>query len=104
MSGTERMTVLLTEPDAAELRAAVAAGEYASTSEALHEAVRLWSDRRQARTDDVEPLRRAWDVGAASPTCGPLSFSDLRREARERLSAARAAGPAPNRESVGSTD
>lgn len=89
MSGAERVTVLLPEAEAAEIRAAVEAGEYGSASEALGEAVRLWSDSRQARADAVERLRRAWDEGVASPTYGPVSFDDLRCEARARLAAAR---------------
>lgn len=37
----ERMTVVFPEPMVAQIRAAVAAGEYASTSEAVRDAVRL---------------------------------------------------------------
>ncbi|MWV24079.1 type II toxin-antitoxin system ParD family antitoxin [Methylobacterium sp. 2A] len=69
---------------AAEIRAAVEAGEYASTSEAVRDAVRLWSTRRQLREQDVAELRMAWDCGLASGLVGPLDFSDLRRDARAR--------------------
>lgn len=89
MSRVERITVLLPEPEAAEIRAAVEAGEYGSANAVVSEAVRLWSDGRQARADAVERLRQAWDAGAASPTYGPLDLDAFRRGARERLAAAR---------------
>ncbi len=47
MANIERMTVVFPEPMADQLRAAVEAGEYASTSEAVRDAVRLWSGRRR---------------------------------------------------------
>lgn len=97
MPKVERITVLLSEPEAAEIQAAAEAGEYGSANEVLSEAVRLWSDGRQARADTVERLRRAWDAGAASPTHGPLSFEVLRHEARARLAAARDARPPQDR-------
>ncbi|WP_244936494.1 ribbon-helix-helix domain-containing protein [Methylobacterium currus] len=49
MAHIERLTVVFPEPMAAQIRAAVEAGDYASTSEAVRDAVRLWSDRRQMR-------------------------------------------------------
>jgi antitoxin ParD1/3/4 len=66
MANIERMTVVFPEPMADQLRAAVEAGEYASTSEAVRDAVRLWSGRRRMMAQDLEQLRRAWDEGKAS--------------------------------------
>ena len=85
MADIARMTVVFTEPMAAEIRAAVAAGEYASTSEAVEDAVRLWSTRRQLREQDVAGLRAAWDRGLASGFVGPLDFDDVRRDARAHV-------------------
>ena len=89
MADVERMTVAFPEPMADQLRAAVEAGEYASTSEAVRDAVRLWSGRRQLKQNDLDRLRQAWDVGKASGTHGSIDFDDLRRDARKRLAAAK---------------
>ena len=85
MTDFERLTVVFPEPMAQQLRAAVDAGEYASTSEAVQDAVRLWSARRQLREQDIEWLRQAWDAGKASGTHGPADLGELRHEARTRL-------------------
>lgn len=88
MASLERMTVAIPEPMAAQIRAAVEAGEYVSTDEAVRDAVRLWSDRRRLRDLETEHLQKAWDAGKASGRHGPLDFDALRREARARLNAA----------------
>ncbi|MGU3536386.1 type II toxin-antitoxin system ParD family antitoxin [Methylobacterium sp. A54F] len=85
MADVEHMTVTLTEPMAAQIRASVEAGEYASASEAVRDALRLWSSRHAARAREVADLQRAWDAGKASGSHGELDFADLRREARARL-------------------
>jgi Arc/MetJ-type ribon-helix-helix transcriptional regulator len=46
MPETERTTIVLTEAMAEEIRKAVEAGEYASTSEAVRHGVRMWMDER----------------------------------------------------------
>lgn len=82
MANIERMTVVLTEPMAARLRAAVDAGDYASTSEAVRDAVRLWDERRQKRERQLERLGKAWDEGKASGPAGPLDMAEIIAEAR----------------------
>ncbi len=66
MSNIERMTIVFPEPMAARIRAAVATGNYASTSEVVREGMRLWSEKQQLRQEEIEMLRRAWDEGKAS--------------------------------------
>lgn len=79
----EAMTVVVQEPLASQIRDAVEAGEYETTSDAIGDAVQLWSRLRQRReTDD---LRLAWDAGKAGGLHGNLDFDDLRRESRARL-------------------
>lgn len=82
MAEIERMTVVFPEPMAAQLRAAVEAGEYASTSEAVRDAVRLWESRRRLRDEEIARLRRAWDEGKASGSAGPLDMKAIIEEAR----------------------
>lgn len=82
MANIERMTVVLTEPMAARIRAAVEAGEYASTSEAMRDAVRLWEENRKRREREDVLLRAAWDAGKASGSAGPLNMAEIIAEAK----------------------
>jgi antitoxin ParD1/3/4 len=77
MADIEHVTIALPEPMAASVRAAVEAGEYASTSEVLRDALRLWVARRELRAHDVEELRRRWDAGKASGLVGEINIHDL---------------------------
>ncbi|HEX5846662.1 MAG TPA: ribbon-helix-helix domain-containing protein [Rhodoplanes sp.] len=47
MAGIEKISVALTTEQVAALKAAVEAGEYATTSEILREAVREWQLKRE---------------------------------------------------------
>lgn len=78
----ERMTVVFPEPMAEEIRAAVERGEYASTSEVVREAMRLWSDRREAKTLERKALRRAWDEGKKSGSAGHYDMRAIIAEAK----------------------
>ncbi|HEY2104488.1 MAG TPA: type II toxin-antitoxin system ParD family antitoxin [Candidatus Binataceae bacterium] len=69
------------------LKAVVATGEYATTSEVVREAIRDWQFKRELRQRDIERLGRLWDEGKASGPAKPLDFDELRREARRRLKA-----------------
>jgi antitoxin ParD1/3/4 len=80
MADIERLTIALPSPMADRVRAAVDAGEYASTSEVLRDALRLWEQRRDLRERDLEILRRRWDEGKAS---GPPATFDIDRIIRK---------------------
>ena len=82
MSDIERMTVVVPGPMAAKIRAAVAAGDYASTSEVFRDAMRLWSDRREFRREELDALRSAWDAGKASGVAGVFDMQSIMGEAR----------------------
>jgi antitoxin ParD1/3/4 len=90
MSNIEKISVALTAEQVAVLRAAVDAGEYATTSEIIREALRDWQIKRSLRDADIRRLRELWDQGKASGPAAPVDFDDLRREARQRLSKGRA--------------
>jgi len=66
MAEIERLSIALPAPMADAIRRAVKAGEYASTSEVIRDALRLWESRRHLRERDVEVLRQRWDEGKAS--------------------------------------
>lgn len=54
MPAVEKITIALTAAQADAVRRAVAEGRYASTSEAIREAVREWQERRELLGFTVE--------------------------------------------------
>jgi len=89
MANIEKVSVALTGEQVAALKAAVDAGEYATTSEIVREAVRDWQLKRELRQEDVRRLRQLWDAGMASGTAGEMDMPKLRGEARKRLEGAK---------------
>ncbi len=85
MADIERLSIALPAPMAASVRRAVEDGEYASTSEVIRDALRLWESRRQLRERDLDLLRRRWDEGKASGRAGPLDIPELIAEERAKL-------------------
>ena len=73
MANVEKLSVSLTPEYVAMMREVVEAGEYASASEVMREALRDWKFRRLQREQAIEELRRIWDVGIAS---GPATDGD----------------------------
>jgi antitoxin ParD1/3/4 len=88
MASLEKVSVTLTDEQVSALEAAVKAGEYATTSEIVREAVRDWQLKRELRQEDIKLLRQMWDAGVASGSAGELDLKELRRHARERLESA----------------
>lgn len=91
MPSVETVRVALTSEQISALKAAVDAGEYATTSEIVREAVRDWQLKRELRQEDIKRLRQAWDQGLASGSAGKLDMKKLRKEARARLEGAKKA-------------
>jgi antitoxin ParD1/3/4 len=85
MADIQKISVALTGEQVAALKAAVDAGEYATTSEIVREAIRDWKLKRELRQEDVKRLRQLWDEGKASGPAQPIDFGELKREARQRL-------------------
>jgi antitoxin ParD1/3/4 len=85
---TEHVTIVLPEPLAEAVRAAVEAGEYASTSDVLSDALRLWEMGRDERLPDPKVLQRHWDSGKASGLSGEVDIGALIAE--EKAQKARA--------------
>jgi antitoxin ParD1/3/4 len=81
----EKMSVALTSEMAAAVRDAVATGEYASASEVVREALRLWKAHQTARAREVEELRRIWREGLDSGPATPLDFDEIKAQARNVL-------------------
>lgn len=60
------LTVSLTPKQVALLQDAVDGGNYASNSEIVREALRLWEQREELRVLELAHLKRAYDEGMAS--------------------------------------
>lgn len=82
----ERLTVTMPAEMAETLRAAVAEGDYASTSEIVREALRAWIRAQDAERRDLDLLRDAIRAGLSSgpPVPAEEVFAELRARYAER--------------------
>lgn len=69
--------IALPQPMSDKVRQAVEAGEYASTSKVVRDALRLWQSRRELRERNVEILRERCNEGNSSAIAGPLDAKRL---------------------------
>lgn len=76
MSKLERITVTLPEKMAARLRDWVEAGDYATTSEIVREALRGWTNQQDRREAAREQLRVAIAEGEQGPFRDGDAFFD----------------------------
>lgn len=76
MADIERLTVTLPAELAAVLRGAVEDGDYASTSEAVREAVRDWRTKRLLQTQELAALKADIDKGLADVAAGRVKDFD----------------------------
>ncbi|WFP75362.1 type II toxin-antitoxin system ParD family antitoxin [Mesorhizobium sp. WSM4906] len=60
------LTISLTPKQAARLQDAVDSGGYASNSEIVREALRLWEHREELRALELAQLKQAYEEGMAS--------------------------------------
>ena len=60
------LTISLTPQQASRLQSAVDSGGYASNSEIVRDALRLWEQREELRALEIRRLKRAYDEGMAS--------------------------------------
>jgi antitoxin ParD1/3/4 len=92
MGTVEKITIALTAEQAGFVRGAVEAGEYASTSEVIREAVREWKERRDLLGYTVEELRGLVQEGLDSGPSSRLSMADVKADARRRMETAKRGG------------
>ena len=57
MRAAEKVSITMTPEQLRAVRESVEAGEYASTSEVMREAVRLWQRQRQEDTERLSAIR-----------------------------------------------
>jgi antitoxin ParD1/3/4 len=84
MGKAETITIALTPALAEFVRGAVENGDYASTGEAVREAVREWKERRDLLGYTVEELRGLAREGLSSRMSARASMEDVKAEARFR--------------------
>jgi antitoxin ParD1/3/4 len=87
MATVEKITIALTSEMAGFVRNAVEAGEYASTSEVIRDAVREWKERRDLLGYTVEDLRVLVQEGIDSGSSSLETMADVKAAARRRLEA-----------------
>jgi antitoxin ParD1/3/4 len=58
MQNAEKISITMTPEMMQVIRASVASGEYASTSEAMRDAVRIWQRDRQEHAERLEAIRQ----------------------------------------------
>ena len=88
MADIQKVSVALTGEQLATLKAAVEAGEYATTSEIVREAIRAWQLKRELRQEDIRRLQLLWDEGKASGSAQPFDIERTIATAKARLKAA----------------
>ena len=82
MSQIERLTVTLPASMAADIKAAVVEGQYASNSEIVREALRDWKIKRATQQKEVALLKADIDKGMADLAAGRVRNFDARRIAK----------------------
>ena len=92
MATVEKITIALTQEMAIFVRDAVDAGEYASTSEAIRDAVREWKERRDLLGYTADELRVLVREGIESGPSSLGTVADVKAEARRRLDVTRQNG------------
>ncbi|HWU64697.1 MAG TPA: type II toxin-antitoxin system ParD family antitoxin [Ensifer sp.] len=74
------LTVSLTPHQAAMMQGAVDSGGYASNSEIVRDALRLWEQREEIRQMELARLKRAYDEGMASGEGREVNADTLLKE------------------------
>lgn len=88
MSEIERLTITLPAEMAATVKEAVEAGDYASSSEVIREALRQWKFRRAVQLQELEALRADIAVAEKDLAEGRVEDfdpEDIIRRGEERL-------------------
>jgi len=72
-----KLSITLPAKHASSIRRAVKSGAFASDSDVVIDALRVWED-------ETEYLRKAWKDGLASGTAGEWNVDEFLKKARER--------------------
>ncbi len=94
MTTAEKISIALPSEMVAVVRGAVATGEYASSSEAVRDALRDWTHKRSLRQQGVVELRQVWQEALRDKRSGADVDAVLDRLERKYQAIADASGPA----------
>ena len=83
MATVEKISIALPPEMAALVREAVEAGEYASSSEVIREALRDWKRKRLLQRQGVGELRALWQQALNDPRSGVAAEEVLDRLERK---------------------
>ena len=82
------LTISLSPQQISRLQDAVESGSYASNSEVVRDALRLWEQRENMRQLEIDRLKRAYDEGMASGEGREIDrrrfLDELKMETRKR--------------------
>ena len=82
------LTISLSPKQLSRLQDAVDSGAYASNSEVVRDALRLWEQREEMRQLEIARLKKAYDEGMASGEGREIDartlLAELKAEARSR--------------------
>lgn len=92
MTTAEKISIALPPEMVAIVRAAVATGEYASSSEVIRDALRDWTHKRSLRQQGVAELRQLWQEALADKSPGVSADEVLDRLERKYQAMAEARG------------
>jgi antitoxin ParD1/3/4 len=81
------MTISLSPQQAGRIEAAVETGDYASNSEVVRDALRLWEEKQERRRAAVERLRTAIEAGLASGPGRSVTAAGLIAEFKAKAAA-----------------
>lgn len=88
MSTVEKISIALPPEMVTIVRQAVEAGEYASSSEVVRDALRDWTQKRSLRRQSIEELRQMWRQALEDKTPGTSVDDVLNRLERKYKSLA----------------
>ena len=66
----EKITIALPSEMMASMRQAIDAGEYATSSEVVRDALHAWNNKRQMQQNGVAELRQLWQEARADKRAG----------------------------------
>ncbi len=79
MAEIERMTITLPSDMAASVKGAVAAGDDATRSEVVREALRDWTAKRALRLEELAALKAEIELGLSDVAAGRVTEFDTTR-------------------------
>lgn len=91
MPAIEKISIALPAEMVSQIKESVEAGEYASSSEAVRDALRAWTHKRALRQQGMKALRKMWRqaIEDRSPGVEPAKVLDQLEAKYQAMAAAR---------------